>query len=157
MKKLMTVIGLLLVMCLLVLSCGPTVVTGPGTPQVAPEPTPAPVPEPLSVWPAFMTEMERQQWGEQGIANVDSAEEASMLAGFPVVIPTYIPEGFQRNGKIMVINHNVGKPEGLAKFDWIEVQQIYSWQGEKDVDMFVVIQVSHKGHIAGAYPLISTY
>jgi hypothetical protein len=98
-----------------------------------------------------LTEEEIQILKKRGIANVASVEVASRIAGFKVAVPSYIPEGF-RAGKFMVQLSGGGMPEELKpKFNNIQVNQYYTWSGEK-YPMFLLIQGPHKFGISGSEP-----
>ena len=98
-----------------------------------------------------LTEAEMRMLEEKGIANVASVEVASRIAGFKVAMPAYIPEGF-RAGKFMVQLSGGGMPEELKpKFNNTQVNQYYTWSGEK-YPMFLVTQSPHKFGISGSEP-----
>ena len=98
-----------------------------------------------------LTEAEMRMLEEKGIANVASAEVASLIAGFKVAVPAYIPEGF-RAGKFMVQLSGGGMPEELKpKFNNTQVNQYYTWSGEK-YPMFLLIQGPHEFGISGSEP-----
>ena len=98
-----------------------------------------------------LTEEEMRMLEEKGIANVASAEVASRIAGFKVAVPSYIPEGFHE-GKFIVQLSGGGMPEELKpKFNNTQVNQYYTWSGEK-YPMFLLIQGPHKFGIGGSEP-----
>jgi len=126
----------------------------PVTPPAAPGPTPSsPAPEPPAApveAPGYAAlgfgENEIRMWEEQGIANVDSAEAATTLAGFPVATPSFIPEGLRLHSKYIVSNHGAGlRHAGMEpKFEWIDVTLVYSpVDGGRDV-LVNFIQSSHE-------------
>lgn len=95
-----------------------------------------------------LTEVQIRMLEENGIANVDSAELASKIAGFRVTAPAYIPEGFHM-GKFMITLSGAGLPEEMKpKFNATKVQQVYTWQGEKS-PMIILIQAPHKFGVGG--------
>ncbi len=143
---------LLVALTLITLSCGPQ------TKTVA-EPLPAQAKKPFVTEPGHVltaddfgfTEMEMRILEEKGIANIASAEVASRIAGFKVVVPAYIPEGFHE-GKFMVHLFDEGMPEEpKPKSNYIQVHQYYTWSGEK-FPMFLLIQGSHRFGIGGSEP-----
>jgi hypothetical protein len=98
-----------------------------------------------------LTQAEMCMLEEKGIADVASAEVASLIAGFKVAMPAHIPEGFCA-GKFMVQLSGGGMPEELKpKFDNTQVNQYYTWPGEK-YPMFLVTQSPHKFGISGSEP-----
>lgn len=75
-----------------------------------------------------LTDSEIQTLKEMGIANVDSAEVASKITGFKVVVPSFIPEGYT-GGKFMVTLSGAGLPDNLKpKFNNTTVERIYNYQ-----------------------------
>ena len=128
-------IGLVLVACLLVPdSCTPAA-TEPDVEAKGPGLTPE----------------EEEQMAEWGVINVDNVDDASRIAGFPVAEPAYIPEGFS-GGSFSVSRLGARLPEEMRpKFVQINVQRIWSWEGNRKV-MFVLIQSQHKFGIGGGEP-----
>jgi hypothetical protein len=99
-----------------------------------------------------MTPEEVQQWEERGSANVDTLEAASVLAGYKVLTPAYIPNGFYRQKNIIVTNLGGGLPEGMKpKFSMIIVETIYFLKGN-DTVMFDVRQSNGKEGLGGGQP-----
>ena len=95
-----------------------------------------------------LTEEESHMLEERGIANVDSAETASIIAGFQVALPSYVPEGF-RPGKFMVSLSGAGLPEELKpKFNNNQVHRTYTWEENGEI-MILLIQAVHKSGIGG--------
>jgi len=122
-------IGLILASILLA-SC-PEPGTGPEGPSLTPE--------------------EEEQMAQQGFVNVETIADASRIAGFAVVEPAYIPEGFS-GGSFSVYQHGALLPEEMKpKFPDIEVQSFYSWQGEERI-IFVLVQSQHKFSLGGGRP-----
>jgi hypothetical protein len=109
-----------------------------------------------------LTDTEIQTLEQMGIANVDSAEIASRIAGFKVVVPAYIPEGYI-GGKFMVTLSGAGLPDNLKpKFNNTMVERIYNYQNNPTT-IIDLIQKVHQfsqlnsepteicGHPAGRY------
>ena len=63
-----------------------------------------------------MTEAEEAQMAEVGYVNADNAAEASRIAGFPVAVPAYIPEGFVSD-VFSVSQLGATLPEGIGPED----------------------------------------
>jgi hypothetical protein len=98
-----------------------------------------------------MTPEEEEQMAQRGVVNVETVEDACRIAGFPVATPTYIPEGFA-GGSFSVSQLGAGLPEEMRpKFTQINVQRIWSREGEPEV-LFVLIQSQHKSSIGGGEP-----
>jgi hypothetical protein len=98
-----------------------------------------------------LTEEEIQQLRQKGIANVATAEAASKIAGFKVAVPGYIPDSFTA-GKFIVQLSGAGLPDELKpKFNNTQVQQYYTWDGEK-YPMFLITQCPHIFGISGSEP-----
>ena len=98
-----------------------------------------------------LTPEEEEQMAQRGVVNVDTVADASRIAGFPVVEPAYIPEGFS-GGSFSVYQHGANLPEDTSpKFIWINVERIWSWEGNHEV-MFVLMQSQHKSSIGGGEP-----
>jgi Domain of unknown function (DUF4367) len=82
---------------------------------------------------------------------VDTAELASQIAGFKVVEPSYIPDGYS-GGLFMITNLGAGLPEELKpKFNSMEVQRVYRFQNDRNT-MILLTQSNHKTDIAGGEP-----
>ena len=98
-----------------------------------------------------LTPEEEEQMAQQGVVNVDTVADASRIAGFPVVEPAYIPEGFS-GGSFSVLHHGANPPEDMkTKFIWINVERIWAWEGEERI-IFVLTQSQHKSNIIGSEP-----
>ena len=80
---------------------------------------------------------------ERGGLNVGTLEEASLIAGYEVAVPAYIPEGFRRSKNIMLSRRGVGLPENIAANFPIEVQQVWFW-AEDDSIWFMILQSPKK-------------
>jgi hypothetical protein len=99
-----------------------------------------------------MTQEAIRMWEERGVANVDTIERASALAGFKAEIPGYIPDGFSRQNNIMVTRLGGGLPEGMKPaFSAIIVETFYFLEGD-DTVMFSIQQSNGKASIAGGQP-----
>ncbi|MFC2007215.1 hypothetical protein ACFLVB_01260 [Chloroflexota bacterium] len=110
--------------------------------------TPVPPSEEVDYSSLGLTEDQIRMLEEQGIANVESAELASKIAGFRVTAPAYIPEGFH-TGEFMITLSGAGMPEGMKpKFNNTKVQQVYAWQEEKS-PVILLIQTPHKLGVSG--------
>ena len=133
----------LLASCLFILSLMTTACTSP-----APE-----EPEPTSdEGEKQQPEQMEKEMAEEGIWNVNTLEEASRIAGFPVATPAYIPEGFHRGSNIMVTQLGGGLPEEIRpKFTSMTVEQFYYYQGDDSV-MFILRQTQHKVGLGGGEP-----
>jgi hypothetical protein len=105
----------------------------------------APVPNEVDYSALGWTEDEIMLWEERGAASVDSAEAASMLAGFKVVTPGFIPESLHPVSKYMVNDHQAGlRSAGMEpKFEWIDVTLLYAPEGES-MPALTFIQSIHK-------------
>jgi hypothetical protein len=98
-----------------------------------------------------LTDTEIRLLKERGIANVDSAEAASAIAGFKVYEPSFVPEGYT-GGKFMIELSGAGLPEGMKpKFNNTTVERIYTYRQDpaKVIDL---IQKVHQVSINGAAP-----
>jgi len=88
---------------------------------------------------------------QRGVVNVATVADASRIAGFVVVEPAYIPEGFS-GGSFSVCQHGATLPEDMKpKVIWIEVQSFYVWQGEVRI-IFMQTQGQHMSGIIGGEP-----
>jgi hypothetical protein len=86
-----------------------------------------------------LTEVEIKMLEERGVANVDSAEVASKIAGFEVAVPAYMPDGFSP-GKYSITLSGAGMPTGMTpKFNNTKVQRTYTWQEDANI-MILLIQ-----------------
>jgi len=98
-----------------------------------------------------LTEQEKGEMAQRGLVNVDTVADASRIAGFPVATPAYIPEGFS-GGSFSVSQLGAGLPEEMKpKFAQVNVQRIWSLEGNHKV-MFFLIQTQHKSGIGGGEP-----
>jgi hypothetical protein len=74
-------------------------------------------------------------WEESGTWNAATVEEASEVAGFDVVSPSFFPEDFCRGLSIHVNDPCVGLPEGLDCGPSIQVTQFWFWLGDEDLEV----------------------
>lgn len=104
-----------------------------------------------------MTELEIAQWEERGSATVDTAEKASILAGFQVYQPEFLPVGFV-SGKFSVASSGGGLPESLQpKFDNTKVFQTFSSPEYPGVGLFITHLVHPTGLGGGTSTEICGY
>jgi hypothetical protein len=64
------------------------------------------------------------------------------IAGFPVAIPAYLPEGFRRNSQIMISQLGAGLPEGMggSRPKYIEIM----WMWEEDSSVWFMLTQGEK-------------
>ena len=118
------------------------------SPSITPE-TPAPGNVDYSAlgW----TEDEIRLWEERGVAYADSAEVASLIAGFEVHHPAYIPDDFS-SGEFAVLLSGAGMPEEFKpKFNNTQVHQSFTWQEDRRVVVFLIYAV-HPTGLGGVEP-----
>jgi len=85
-----------------------------------------------------------KQWNEEGIYNADTLEEASQVAGFKIAAPAYIPDGFIRSSKFMVVSMGARLPEGMRPNPpRINVDQTWTW-GSDRLSLFQLTQANHQ-------------
>lgn len=129
MKRALVFTVIAIVAALLLAGCN--IITGAG-------PTPT-TPDPASLG---MSEMEVQQWEDRGVANVDSAEAASVLAGFDVKTPSFLPSGLSPLSRFMVSsNAPILKEMGSDAPVKMDVTRVYGLEGER-VPALTIIQVT---------------
>jgi hypothetical protein len=90
---------------------------------------------------------------EQGrvIERYDSAKEASKVAGFKVIEPSYIPDGFGKP-KYQVFESGAGLPEDLKPgFDNTLVFSSYTYQPDRRI-VIQLEQTVHKFSLGGSEP-----
>jgi hypothetical protein len=142
-----------LVLSALLLACGPKetatkeAVTSPAesSPPATPEETDETGYEGLG-----LTEDEIKLLEERGVANVDSVEVASKIAGFKVATPSYVPEGFVQGKYIVSVSGAADMPPGMKpKFNNTNVQIIYGFKDDRKVAI-LVLQAMHKSGIGDA-------
>jgi hypothetical protein len=82
-----------------------------------------------------MNEREVKQWEELGIANVDTAEKASVLAGFQVAAPTFLPDPLEPASQYMVRDNQAGlKRAGMeTQFGWRTVTAVYALKTDRQI------------------------
>ncbi len=85
-----------------------------------------------------MTEEEAAQMAELGYVNVDNVADASRIAGYPVAVPTYVPEGFIPEvligGVFSVSQLGATLPEDIGpEVKPVDVYQGYIWQKDESV------------------------
>lgn len=98
-----------------------------------------------------LTEEEIRMLEERGIANVESAEVASKIAGFTVAEATHVPDGFIP-GKFSIQISGGGMPEGISpKFNNTKVERVYSHEDGKT--MILLIQSPQQLNVGGAEPV----
>jgi hypothetical protein len=84
-------------------------------------------------------------------AGVDTAEQASEIAGFKVIEPSYVPEGYL-GGKFTVTALGGGLPEEMKpKFNSNQVQRAYHYRNDPDT-MILLVQMVHEFSIGGGEP-----
>jgi hypothetical protein len=97
-----------------------------------------------------LTDEEIDLWENRGIANVDSPEVASALAGFPVSVPGYIPDEYS-GGKYSVTRSGAGLPEEMRpKFNNTTVQRIFTVPDNRDL-WILLIQARSESTITGSH------
>ena len=87
-------------------------------------------------------EQMEKELAERGSLNVSTLEEAAEIAGFPVAIPAYLPEGFRRNSQIMISQLGAGLPEGMggSRPKYIEIM----WMWEEDSSIWFMLTQGEK-------------
>ena len=76
---------------------------------------------------------------------VNTIEEASLIAGYEVAEPYFIPNNFYRNKSIILSQRGAGLP-GFIEADFpVEVQQMWFWE-EDDSVYFLILQTC-KDHL----------
>jgi hypothetical protein len=149
--KALGIICFFLLLSLVLVACG--------SPESEPPETTQPADAGTSVAPSGeidygglgLTEDEIKMLEERGIANFDSVEVASKIAGFEVAVPAYVPDGFQP-GKFSISISGAGLPESMRpKFNNTKVQRVYTWQEDKDI-MILLIQSPQQFSIGGGEP-----
>lgn len=147
----MSIACLFLLLSLFLVACG--------SPESGPSETTQPADAGISVAPSGeidygglgLTEDEIRMLEERGIANIDSVEVASKIAGFEVAVPAYLPEGFQP-GKFSISISGAGLPESIRpKFNNTKVQRAYAWQEDGDIGI-LLIQSPQQFGIGGGEP-----
>ena len=116
------------------------------SPSVTPEnPTPGNVDYSALGW----TEDEIRSWEEMGVANVESAEAAMILAGFEVATPSFIPASLHPISKYMVSDHHAQlRSAGMEpEFKWIDVTLLYAPEGNERNPSIIFIQSTHKFNV----------
>ena len=142
-RKILCLFPICLIILLLTLTaCNSTDQEETNPVDVTPE---APVPNEADYSALGMTDDEVRMWEERGTANVDSAEVASMLAGFKVVTPGFIPQSLRPISKYMVNDHQAGlRNAGMEpRFEWIDVTLLYAPEGERILAL-TFLQSTHK-------------
>jgi hypothetical protein len=106
-------------------------------------------PSPTTAQVQLTGEEKLKIWEEKGSYNAETLEEASRIAGFTVVVPSYLPEGFERNRYILVLRLGGGLPDDMKpKFSAVNVQQI--WKNNSDSNVGIMLtQSQHKFGIGG--------
>jgi hypothetical protein len=137
-----------LVLCLVLTACGPAEPEpSETTPDSSLETSIMPSEE-TSYAGLGLTEEEIRMLEERGVANVDSAEVASKIAGFEVTVPAYVPDGFTQ-GKYMITISGAGLPEEMSpKFNNTKVTQTFTYQEDRNI-MVVLIQSPQPFGIGG--------
>jgi hypothetical protein len=138
-----------LVLCLVLTACGPAEPEpSETTPDSSLETSIMPSEE-TSYAGLGLTEEEIRMLEERGVANVDSAEVASKIAGFEVTVPAYVPDGFIP-GKYMITISGAGLPEEMSpKFNNTEVMQVFTYREDRNI-MIVLIQSPQQFRIGGS-------
>jgi len=149
--KILNLFLILLALSLVLFACGPKETEPASTPQPAGNETMPASTEETGYEGLGLTEAEIKMLEERGVANVDSAEVASKIAGFEVEVPSYVPEGFQP-GMFMINISGAGLPAGMSpKFNNTKVQQVYTRLEDKDI-FITLIQSPQKFNVGGGEP-----
>jgi len=99
-----------------------------------------------------LTDEEIKMLEDRGVANVESVEVASKIAGFTVAVPSYVPNGFTP-GKFMINISGAGMPSGMSmKFNNTKVERVYI-HGDKQF-VIVLTQSTQKFGIGGSEPVV---
>jgi hypothetical protein len=141
-------------LAVLLLACGPKETETKEAVSTPAETTPASTPVTTSEDSGYaglgLTEDEIKMLEERGVANVDSAEVASKIAGFEVTTPTYVPEGFTQGQYSVSVSGAAGMPPGMKpKFNNTNVQIIYTYKNDRKV-VILLLQAVHKSGIGDA-------
>ncbi len=147
--KILNLSIILLALSLVLFACGPKETEPASTTQPAGNEIKPASTEETSYEGLGLTEDEIRMLEERGVANVDSVEVASKIAGFGVMVPSYVPEGFQP-GKFMINISGAGLPPELKpKFNRTNVQIVYTYQDDRDI-VILLLQATHKSGIGDA-------
>lgn len=94
-----------------------------------------------------MTQAEIDRWENDGIANLANPTAASILAGFDVRTPTFLPPGVELTSKYMVSSNAplLEKMNSDAPV-WIRVQQVWGLPGDAPVVMVLIQSNRPFGH-----------
>lgn len=116
-------IALVPLLAVLATACAGGIAASTSAPPVV-SPVPAPSAGDSTGYPApGLSELVIRQWQEQGTANVTTAAEASLLAGFNVTAPSYVPAGL--NGQMYLVSNHGADASGAAGF--IDVSRTYTF------------------------------
>jgi len=95
----------------------------------------------------------KDELGERGSCFVETLAAASDVAGFPVAIPGYIPEGFNRQERIVLSQLGSGLPAEMKREDHVNIVDTNSFWQEDEKVMFSIQQSQGKAGIAGGEPV----
>lgn len=140
-----------LVLCLVLTACEPGEPEPSETTPDSDKETSASPSEETSYAGLGLTEEEIRMLEESGVANVESAEVASKIAGFEVFVPAYVPDGFIP-GKYMINISGAGLPAEMSpKFNNTKVTQTFTYQEDRNI-MVVLTQSPQPFGIGGSEP-----
>ena len=142
--------GILVLFLLILTGCSSTTIeeTTPATNMPASN-TPPVQTENIDYSSLGLTETEIKVWEEEGIANVDTAEAASALAGFKVITPGFIPPPLQRMSSYMVNDRNAKLSNAgieLQGDQLVTVTLAYS-KGKEDKQIIIFIQSTQEMNV----------
>lgn len=142
---------MVLTLSLVLFACGPQDVEPSATSPTPGNEASATPTEETSYAGLGLTEDEIKMLEERGIANVDSIEVASKIAGFQVATPAYVPDGF-RPGKYSIMISGAGMPPGMSpKFNNTKIMQTFVWQEDENISI-VLTQSPQQFGIGGGEP-----
>jgi len=91
----------------------------------------------------------KAELGEKGGLNVATLAVAEAIAGFAVAVPSYLPEGFNRQENIMITQLGARLPEDMKpSYQPITVQTFYSTEGD-DGGMIIIDQTPAEMELGG--------
>lgn len=104
-------------------------------------------PSPEDLASIGMTQQEIDRWQNDGIANVANPTAASILAGFDVKIPTFLPPGVELTSPYMVSsNAPILKQTNSDAPVTTRVQQVWGLPGDAPIAMVLIQSNRPFGH-----------
>jgi hypothetical protein len=94
----------------------------------------------------------KAELAEKGGCSVETLGAAEAIVRFPVATPGYVPEGFNRQERIMISQLGAGLPEEMKHGEPVNIVNVFYFFQEDETVMFSTQQSRGKAGIGGSEP-----